>query len=292
MVGFHYSTNSTLTPRYPNEWEFFGRYAFLSQDAGAPLDVAAQLGYNLAAEGVDGEISAGDRFGRVRLLGAARVLSDPGEAGGVRVALAGGGTVRLHRFIALAADVASLLDRENGEDVAWSAGVHLAIPNTPHTLSLQATNTNTATLQGASRGDGDVRYGFEFVVPITLARYFGRRPAEAPPRPPPAATPPARADTAVTPAPADTAAADKGAAVSAGIRNFNFTPPQIEVAAGTTITWQNQDQVQHTVTADDNSWDSGPIEPGASWSHTFDKPGTYPFHCTPHPFMQGAVVVR
>jgi plastocyanin len=46
------------------------------------------------------------------------------------------------------------------------------------------------------------------------------------------------------------------------------------------------------VTADDGAWDSGLIEPGATWQHTFEKPGTYAFHCTPHPFMKGVVTVK
>ncbi len=215
MLGLHYSTNSTLTPRYPNEWEFFARYAPLSQETGAPLDLAGQLGYNLSSEGIDGEISIGERIGPVRLLGAARVLSSPVDDGDTRVALAGGGTVRVHRYVAIAGDVASILDRDEvrGEKVAWSAGVHLAIPNTPHTLSLQVTNTNTATLQGASAGSSERRYGFEFVVPITLARYFGRgasRPETAEgARPAPVQPPAAAADTAAAPR--------AGATVNAGI---------------------------------------------------------------------------
>jgi plastocyanin len=58
------------------------------------------------------------------------------------------------------------------------------------------------------------------------------------------------------------------------------------------VEWKNDDPLAHTVTADDGSWDSGLIQPGATWRRTFDRPGTYPFHCTPHPFMKGVVVVR
>src|SRR5690606_14561122 len=78
-------------------------------------------------------------------------------------------------WVALAGDAMTLLDREDGEDVAWSAGVQLRIPTTPHTLSLHASNANTTTLQGTSRGVGQVMYGFEFTIPLTLSRYFGRR---------------------------------------------------------------------------------------------------------------------
>ena len=56
QVGFLYSTNSTLTPNYPNEWEFYGRWLPLSQDRGAALDLGGQVGYNLSVKGLDGEI--------------------------------------------------------------------------------------------------------------------------------------------------------------------------------------------------------------------------------------------
>jgi plastocyanin len=188
--------------------------------------------------------------------------------------------VRLNRYIALAGDVASLIDRENGEEVAWSAGVQLALPNTPHTLSLHASNTLTSTVQGASLGTDLVRYGFEFTIPITLSRYFGRR------APPTVATP-----TDVGPEVRDTTEA-RGATIDATIRRMAYAEPRLEITAGTTIRWRNEDQVPHTVTADDGSWHSGLIAPGATWSRTFDEAGSFSYHCTPHPFMKGAVVVR
>jgi len=275
MLGFHYATNSTLTPSYPNEWEFFGRLALFSEDRGAPLDVAGQVGYNLAAEGLDGEVSVAKRIGPLRLLAVGRGLSDPFESGSPRFAVGGGATVRLSRFVALAGDVATLTDRSDsaGEKVAWSAGLHLAIPNTPHTLSLQASNTNTATLQGLSRGESEVRYGFEFTVPITLARIFGKRSARAP------------RDTAAIGIPPESV-------METVIRGMRFPQDRIEIEVGTVITWRNEDPLAHTVTARDGSFDSGLIQPGEQWSRLFDTPGTFDFFCTPHPFMTGVVIVR
>jgi plastocyanin len=275
LLGVHYATNSELSPRYPNEWELFGRYAPLDQELGAPLDASAQVGYNLAAEGLDAEASVARREGPVRLLAALRLLAEPGEDGGSDVALAGGVAIRLTRGIALSGDVASLTDRGPGERVAWAAGLSLAIPHTPHTLSLHATNTNNATLQSASRGTRETRYGFEFTIPVTLSRYFGRR------RPAP--------DTA--PQPSTPAAATKDS-ITAVVQDFMFRPARLEIAAGTTIVWTNGGQVVHTVSAEDGSFDSGPIEAGERRGITFSRPGTYPFHCTPHPFMRGEVVVR
>jgi plastocyanin len=273
LLGVHYASNSELSPRYPNEWELFGRYAPLDQELGAPLDASAQVGYNLAAEGLDGEVAVARRQGPVRLLGALRILADPGAASGADVAVAGGVALRVTRGIALSGDVASVTDRETGERVAWAAGVSLAIPHTPHTLSLHATNTNNATLQSSSRGTGETRYGFEFTIPVTLSRYFGSRP----PRP-------------ASPQPA--AAAGGRDSATAVVQDFMFRPARIEVTAGTTVVWTNGGQVIHTVTAQDGSFDSGPIEAGGRGAITFSRPGTYLFHCTPHPFMRGEVVVR
>jgi len=71
-----------------------------------------------------------------------------------------------------------------------------------------------------------------------------------------------------------------------------FGPNRIEIAAGSSIVWTNNDPLVHTVTADDGSFDSREIEPGKTWSRTFTQPGEYAVHCTPHPFMKAIIVVR
>jgi len=76
------------------------------------------------------------------------------------------------------------------------------------------------------------------------------------------------------------------------MRDMAFRPLRVAIAAGTTVVWTNSDAMVHTVTSDDGRWSSGAIEPGATWRRRFDRPGTYTFHCTPHPFMKGVVVVR
>ncbi|HSM16723.1 MAG TPA: cupredoxin family copper-binding protein [Gemmatimonadales bacterium] len=281
-VGFHYASNSTLTPRFPNEWEFFGRYALLVEGNGAPLDVAGQIAYNLSSEGVDGELSLGKRIGPVRLIGVGRFLADPFEEGHTQFAVGGGGTVRLHRHIALAGDAVALTNRDPSRDesVAWSAGVHLAIPRTPHTLSLQVANVNTATLQGSSRGGSERRYGFEFTIPITLGRFFGRQPT---------APQGGAGEPAITPS-AMPSQGDE--VIQAAIRQMAFGPSRIEIPVGATVTWTNEDPLAHTVTADDGTFNSGLLNTGQTWSYTFTTPGEYPFFCIPHPFMKGVVVVR
>jgi plastocyanin len=77
------------------------------------------------------------------------------------------------------------------------------------------------------------------------------------------------------------------------IENFAFAPANIVVDVGTTVTWTNDDVVPHTVTSDDgDELDSELLNPGDTFSHTFDTPGEYRYHCTPHPNMQGLVTVR
>lgn len=71
-----------------------------------------------------------------------------------------------------------------------------------------------------------------------------------------------------------------------------YGPTTITVKAGTKVTWTNDDDVAHTVTADDGTFDSGFFDAGRSWSFTFARPGTYAYHCLPHPWMKGTVVVQ
>jgi plastocyanin len=74
--------------------------------------------------------------------------------------------------------------------------------------------------------------------------------------------------------------------------NIAFGPATITVSAGTTITWQNNDAINHTSTSDTGAWDTGIIAPGASKTTTFSTPGTFPYHCTVHAMMTGTVVVQ
>jgi plastocyanin len=76
------------------------------------------------------------------------------------------------------------------------------------------------------------------------------------------------------------------------IENFNFTPADITVAPGTTVTWTNNDDVEHTVTSSTNAFGSSAIETGNSFSFTFTQPGTYTYFCSIHPFMTGRVTVQ
>jgi plastocyanin len=118
-------------------------------------------------------------------------------------------------------------------------------------------------------------------------------PAAASATPSPGASPTASPSaTSEASAKASPAASPTGAACTVEIRDFAFHPAEIEIAAGTTVTWTNNDTVAHTATATDGTFDSGILDPGASFKYTFDKPGTYDFACLIHPKMKGTITVR
>ena len=74
---------------------------------------------------------------------------------------------------------------------------------------------------------------------------------------------------------------------------LNFSPVTITVIIGqnNTVSFVNKDSAVHTVTADDGSFNSGNINPGATWTYTFTTAGTFTYHCIYHTWMKGTVVV-
>ena len=75
-------------------------------------------------------------------------------------------------------------------------------------------------------------------------------------------------------------------------QEWNYTPNDLTVAVSATITWTNMGAVAHTVTADGGaSFDSRNVDPQATFTFTPDAPGTFPYHCTFHPWMTGSLTV-
>jgi plastocyanin len=92
-----------------------------------------------------------------------------------------------------------------------------------------------------------------------------------------------------------TAAAATGTVATPGqveISNFAFNPTSSTIKVGDKVTWTNKDSTTHTVTADDKSFDSGDLAPGATFSFTFSKAGSVPYHCKIHSSMHGTIVVQ
>ena len=72
----------------------------------------------------------------------------------------------------------------------------------------------------------------------------------------------------------------------------DYAPKQLTVKSGDTIVWVNKDLYPHTVTAEDGSFDSGPIAGGKSWTHTVKAKGDVPYVCTLHVTMVGMLHVE
>jgi quinohemoprotein ethanol dehydrogenase len=74
---------------------------------------------------------------------------------------------------------------------------------------------------------------------------------------------------------------------------YSYWPARTKIKAGTTVTFTNVGDVQHTATAfQKGNWDTGVLEKGQSKTVTFSEPGTYYYICTPHPWMYGQIIVE
>ena len=74
--------------------------------------------------------------------------------------------------------------------------------------------------------------------------------------------------------------------------NFEpYAPRAMNVMPGSIISWTNEDMTPHTVTANNNLFDAGPISPGDSFENVFNTPGEFGYHCSIHPWMTGRVII-
>jgi Icc protein len=95
---------------------------------------------------------------------------------------------------------------------------------------------------------------------------------------------------AITDVPLESEAAVAGAH-EVSIDNFSFTPAMTSVAAGTTISWMNHDDIPHNVVSTEQKFKSPVLDTGEQFSHRFDAPGTYTYFCSIHPKMTGQIIV-
>ena len=75
------------------------------------------------------------------------------------------------------------------------------------------------------------------------------------------------------------------------IDNFVFKPDAITVRAGTTVVWENDDDIAHTVVASEGAFRSQALDTDDKFTFTFTAPGTFDYFCSLHPRMKGQVVV-
>nr|BAL59338.1 hypothetical protein HGMM_OP3C493 [Candidatus Acetothermum autotrophicum] len=86
----------------------------------------------------------------------------------------------------------------------------------------------------------------------------------------------------------------QGGTVSVSIVDFAFSPKTITVPVGTTVRWTNTGSAPHTVTSTSSprAFDSGTLNSGETFQHTFTTAGQFPYRCTIHPSMTGTVIVE
>lgn len=272
-AGLDFTSNSEIvaTNLGGNETQFWVGWAPLTAER---VGIDATLAWNTAAQSLDGALTGTFRFGALSLVAEGRAFSDQGGAGAAALAATGAVVWRLTPMLELSGDLGQTLSPDRAPSV-WSAGVAVAIPGSPHTLSLHATNGAATTLQGATQrqvlGLQRTRFGFAFTIPLgsasSWARIFRRDGGEAADLP-------------------------EGADVVVAMRQITLAPREVRIRAGQSVAWANHDPLVHTITADDRSWDSGEVQPGANFVRRFDLPGRYAYHCTPHPQMRGVVVVE
>jgi plastocyanin len=76
------------------------------------------------------------------------------------------------------------------------------------------------------------------------------------------------------------------------IKNRAYSPANLRVKKGESVTWKNNDDIDHTVDAEDGSFSSGTIKSGKTFKHTFKKAGKYSYTCHLHPRMKGTIIVE
>jgi len=166
LVAVQYASSSEVVES--NEWELFTRWAPIRAGGHLPLGAAVSAAYNVAAESIDGELSFNLPVENLEFVGSLRTFTDAFDTDDFRVAVGGGMIVRVSESIAFTGDVITLINLHEGEEAAWGAGLHLAIPRSPHTFSVHFSNAASTTLQGSTRGEGEIYWGFEFTTPLTF----------------------------------------------------------------------------------------------------------------------------
>ena len=273
-AGLEYTSNSEIVPSAlnQNETEYWLKRPFA---LGERASVAGIVAWNGLAESLDGAVSARADLGPLALTGELRGFSDLFGSGEGGFAGAVGGIARITPYLGVSGDVGRVLSADSFATV-WTGGLAVAIPGSPHTLSLHATNGGAMSLQAASRkktiGAEPVRYGFAFTIPLGNGSQWARIFRPAPP---------------VEPAAAGSA---DSAAVRVAMRMVAYTPAEVRIRAGQSVEWINFDPMVHTVTGD--GWDSGLMNEGGRYTRRFDRPGRYPYRCLPHPQMTGVVIVE
>jgi plastocyanin len=183
--------------------------------------------------------------------------------------------------------------RSAGRRTSWSAGrIRRAA------LGAAAVSVLFGAAACASSGDGAATVGARASSPASSAPMSpgsmsagSMSAGSIPPAPRPSGLTPSGPSSPASSGPSSPGSSSSVAA-TVTVNNFAFTPPTVTVPVGGSVEWKFIDVIQHTATAVDNSFDSGPMSNGQVFVHAFPKAGTYPYRCTIHPFMTGTVIVK
>jgi plastocyanin len=80
--------------------------------------------------------------------------------------------------------------------------------------------------------------------------------------------------------------------LSIRVENFTFNPPEITIKPGTTVTWENADDIPHSIVGDNGSFHSKALDTGEKFSMTFADPAAIAYFCGLHPHMKGIITVK
>ena len=81
--------------------------------------------------------------------------------------------------------------------------------------------------------------------------------------------------------------------IEISIMDYSFNLGELTINVGDTVIWTNKDSVKHTVTSDSgDELGSELLSKDKSYSHTFNSKGEFGYHCTPHSYMKGKIVVK
>jgi len=84
----------------------------------------------------------------------------------------------------------------------------------------------------------------------------------------------------------------EAADVSVTIKNFDYSPMDLDIAAGTTVVWKNLDSEPHTIASVDGMFRSPALDQNDSYSFTFNRPGVFNYICSIHPKMKATITVK
>jgi plastocyanin len=79
--------------------------------------------------------------------------------------------------------------------------------------------------------------------------------------------------------------------ITVHIKDFKYAPTPVIIHAGDAVTFINDDDEAHTVSATDRSFDSAGLDAHERWQHVFTRTGRYAYYCELHPYMKAVIVV-